>query len=42
MLMIITRLVGDIPDEDSVIAIWIPNTSIVSYWATVLNAVWNK
>ena len=42
VLMIISRLEGDMPDEDSVIAIWIPNTSIASYWASVFNAVWNK
>jgi hypothetical protein len=41
LLMLFTRLVGDVPDEDSAVAIWIPNTVIASNWASTLNAVWN-
>jgi hypothetical protein len=42
ILIIFSRFDGDLPDENSIIAIWIPNTSFASYWASVFNAVWNK
>ncbi|WP_230741966.1 TrmB family transcriptional regulator [Methanooceanicella nereidis] len=41
VLIIFSRLDDDVPDEDSVIAIWIPNTSVASNWASIFNAVWN-
>jgi HTH-type transcriptional regulator, sugar sensing transcriptional regulator len=42
ILMVFSRIDGEMPDEDSIIAIWIPNTSVASYWASVFNAVWCK
>jgi hypothetical protein len=41
VLIVFSRVDGGVPDEDNVIAIWIPNTSVASYWASVFNAVWN-
>ncbi len=41
VLMVFSRVDGDMPDEESIIAIWIPNTIVASYWASVFNAVWN-
>jgi sugar-specific transcriptional regulator TrmB len=41
LLMLFPRLDGDVPDEDSIVAIWIPNTAVASNWASIFNAVWN-
>jgi sugar-specific transcriptional regulator TrmB len=41
VLMIFSRVDGDMPDEDSIIAIWIPNTIVASSLASVFNAVWH-
>ena len=41
VLIIYSRIEGDIPDVDSTIAIWIPNTSVASIQASMFNAIWN-
>lgn len=41
VLIIYSRIEGDIPDADSTIAIWIPNTSVASIQASMFNAIWN-
>lgn len=42
VLMVFSRMDGNIPDEENIIAVWILNTSIASYWASTFNAVWNS
>ncbi len=41
LLMLFPRLDNNVPDEDSIVAIWIPNTAVASNWASIFNAVWN-
>ena len=41
MLIMYSKIEGDIPDMDSTIAIWIPNASVASYQAGTFNAIWN-
>jgi HTH-type transcriptional regulator, sugar sensing transcriptional regulator len=41
MLIMYSKIDGDIPDMASMIAIWIPNTSVASYQAGAFNAIWN-
>ncbi len=41
VLITYSRIEGDIPDVDSTIAIWIPNTSVASIQASMFNAIWN-
>lgn len=41
VLIVFARVDGDVPDEEGTIAIWIPNASIASNWASIMNAVWN-
>jgi HTH-type transcriptional regulator, sugar sensing transcriptional regulator len=41
MLIMYSKINGNIPDMDSTIAIWIPNASVASYQASTFNAIWN-
>jgi HTH-type transcriptional regulator, sugar sensing transcriptional regulator len=41
MLIMYSKIDGNIPDMDSTIAIWIPNASVASYQASTFNAIWN-
>jgi HTH-type transcriptional regulator, sugar sensing transcriptional regulator len=41
MLIVYSKIDGDIPDMNSAIAIWIPNASVASYQAGTFNAIWN-
>lgn len=42
LLIVLSRIEDGVPDAESTIAIWIPNTSFASYQASLFNAIWNE
>jgi HTH-type transcriptional regulator, sugar sensing transcriptional regulator len=42
MLIMFSKVTDEIPDMESIIAIWIPNASVASYQASMFNGIWNE
>lgn len=41
LLIMFSKVTDEVPDMDSIIAIWIPNVSVASYQASMFNGIWN-